>query len=290
MLMTDRGRAGVGRVADRVDEGLVGVGAEVHDLRCPGCHRPGHLDVQQHLTVGAGGVRAGVLDPPSTLAAVTEGTDRPRPEKYVCRSLVAEPAAELQDRDRLPGAVGARRELVGLGDLGRGVGGLLGGGRGRPDLRPDLRPVVQAEDRDHDAVERGGHLQRALPVPVLDLTGHPGLGTAGLAQVRAEHLGQGRRAARDLDPARGFVGGGDLQTETAERLAHQLDVGRFGAVGVGQLALGDGLRREHQLVRQLRAPPEHHGHLDPLLLVHRPEVLDAGNCRAFAARERHERP
>jgi len=40
-------------------------------------------------------------------------------------------------------------------------------------VRPGLRPVVQAEDRDHDAVERGGHLQRALAVPVLDLTGHP---------------------------------------------------------------------------------------------------------------------
>ena len=34
---------------------------------------------------------AGALDPPSTLTAVTVGTDRPRPEKYVCRSLGANP-------------------------------------------------------------------------------------------------------------------------------------------------------------------------------------------------------
>ena len=108
---------------------------------------------------------------PSTPTAVTDGGGDAQAGEVAVQVAGAEPAAKLDDRDGLPGAVGAGREVVQAGDLGRRVGDRRGRGGSAavgPELRRGLRAVVQAEHGDHDAVQLGRHLQAAAAVPVRD--------------------------------------------------------------------------------------------------------------------------
>ena len=69
-------------VDDRVEETAVGVRREVDDLAAPGAERPGDLDVQQHLAVGAAaGPARRVRSRRPTPTAVTVGPVMPSPEK-----------------------------------------------------------------------------------------------------------------------------------------------------------------------------------------------------------------
>ena len=118
------------------------------------------------------------------------------------------------------------------------------GGRGGaavsrgPEVRPGLRPGVQAEHREHHAVQRGRHEQRALPVAVGDRPVAFGAGLLTCRSVGAERAGQLPERARHLDPQAGRVHRGDLEPQAGERPPDQVHVGRIGPVLLGELVTG----------------------------------------------------
>ena len=273
----------------------------------------------------------GWLTAPSTLAAVTEGTGEAQPGEVGIEVAAAESAAELDDRDGLPGAVGARRELVqrarpaagcrrwgprpepghpapvrwvpvraGCRTGGRGCGGrwcARAGPGGRcvadrcvAELRPGLRPVIQAQHREHDAVQFGGNLQPAFPVPVLDRAlPRDRIRRAHQAQRGAEGGGHARERARDLDPAGARVGADDRQAVGGQHGRDEAQVGGVGAVLLGQLLPGEDGWPLDQILGQRRPAPGHQRHLDLLGIIHRAEFLrlaavNRARCRAKARR------
>ena len=112
---------GVDGLADRVEEARVGVRREVHRDRGAGGERAGNLDVEQHLAVGALRIAAGLVGG----AVDADRGDRRAGDAEAGEVRVElglrEAAAEFDDRDRLSGAVGARREGVRITELQRGV-------------------------------------------------------------------------------------------------------------------------------------------------------------------------
>ena len=286
----DGRRRGLHRGGHRVDEALVGVGREVDHLGGSRGHRAGHLDVELHLAVRAVGVLAGHV------AGAVDALGRHRRDgeaeagKVGVQVAGGEAAAQLDDPDRLPGAVGAGRELVDLGHLGRGVGGR--GGRFlvmAPVVVPGLRPVVQAEHAHHDAVELGRYLQRAHAVPVRRPVPVTESRAGDQGQLGAEHGGQRGHRARHGDPAGAGVPAGHLQPEPGQGVGHQVQVGRIGAVPPPQCLPGDPDRRARGVERQFRAPPGHHGDLDALGPVDGPGRLGVRHRTALAAGQRHKR-
>ena len=162
-------------------------------------------------------------------------------------------------------------------ELRRGEAALDRGGPDHPAAA--LRPVVQPEHGDHGVGQPGRHGQRAgaLPdqLPVRD---------AGLLQLGREQLGQRADRAGDPHPPGRRVDPDDLGSGRLDRGPDQLDVGRVGAVPVGQLVAA------HPLAgRQRGAPPQHDRDLDPLARVDRTDDLGAGDRRPDAARDPHAR-
>ncbi len=105
------GRSGVHCGGDGVEEAAVGVGGEVDDDRRLGGQGAGDLDVEQHLTVGALRVLAGDVG----RAVDADGADRRGSDAQAGEVGVevglGVAATQLDDGQRLPGAVGTDRKL-----------------------------------------------------------------------------------------------------------------------------------------------------------------------------------
>ena len=146
------------------------------------------------------------------------------------------------------GAAGAGPPGAGAPEPGRRGGwtgrrGPGGGRRRAAELRAGLRPVVQAEHGEHDAGQFGGDLQRAFTVAVLDrVLPDARVRRAYQAQRGPEGRGQGRDRAPHHDPARARVGAGDLKAVPGQHGRDELQVGRVGAVLLGELLRGQGGR------------------------------------------------
>ena len=86
-------------------------------MSAPGRQRPGHLDVEQHLAVGTVRVAARHVLRAVDADGRDRGTGDAQPGEVGVEVGLGEAAAELDDRDRLPGAVGAVGEPVDLAEL-----------------------------------------------------------------------------------------------------------------------------------------------------------------------------
>ena len=198
----------VDRLADRVEEAAVRVGREIDDDPCPGRHRAGDLDIEHHLAVGAVGGRR-------LVPAAVDRHDRDRRLRAAQAAEVGldvgrpEPAAELDQGDRLAAAIGIGHEVVQVGDLAGGEAaldlgrrperpGAVGVGRRRlvePEVGPGLGPVVEPEDADDDRAQTGGHGDLAGPAAIR-------LPVELVAPKRhAERGSQAGGSAGDHDPA-----------------------------------------------------------------------------------------
>ena len=201
-----------------------------------------------------------------------------------------EPAAQLDDRDRLPGAGGAGREVVDVRHLARRVRGTPAAAAARrPEVRPGLRPGVQAEHRGDDAAQRGGQVERPLAVTVGNLPLARRVRAGDLAQRRAERAGQVAQGARHLDPPGDRVDGRDLQAAAAQLPPDQVHVGRIGAVPPGQLVAAQHGRPHDDLLRELGAPPQHQRDLGAPRGVQRPGFRGIRQRRSLAAGQPHQR-
>ena len=100
--MTIGRRARVRRVGDRVDEALVAVvGRKVHHLRRAGRGGADDVDVQRHLDVGPGGIRAGGIRRPVHAHRGDRGHREAQAAEVGVQVAGREAAAKLDDRDRL---------------------------------------------------------------------------------------------------------------------------------------------------------------------------------------------
>ncbi len=264
------------RVRDRVDEPLVGVGREVDVLARLGRDRPGHLNVEFNLAVGrlAGGVGAAV-------DAHGGHRRRRKPESAEVGGQVGRrvAAAELDDRDRLPGPVGAGRGLVEAGHLqrrqrlrGAGSGGMrrrcpFRRGRQPAKVGPRLRAVVQAEDGGDDPRQLGRHRQGTGPVPV----GHR---PAAVRLRRGDRLQRGTERGRQVryGPAHLQAAGRELnlghgQPVPAEHVGDETGVRGIGAVALPEFLRRDRFRTGDQLLGDLGDPAQQHRDRDDLMLV-----------------------
>src|SRR4051812_39124546 len=115
---------------------------------------------------------------------------------------LSEATAQLDDGDRLPGAVSGRRELVEGRELrdrerprgsGRGTEARRAGARTDPEVRSSLTAVVQAEHGLDRRGEPARDVHRARPAP--DDAG----GCEEEPQLDAEGRGHRRHGARELD-------------------------------------------------------------------------------------------
>jgi hypothetical protein len=79
------------------------------------------------------------------------------------------------------------------------------------------------------------------------------------------------------------VDGGDLQAAAAQLPADQVHVGGVGTVLAGQLIVAQHGGPGHDLLRDLGAPPQHHGDLGPLLRIQRRGLDHVRQRRALAA-------
>ena len=146
-------------VAIGVHEALVGVRAEVDEQLGFRRERAEHLDVQQHLAVGAVGAWPATFCAPSTPTAVTFGVGdvaarrstrpgRPGRNHRRVRSIAATLAGAV-------GVGGKSYTVASAGHVetsGRAAWPCVGRAAG-------LRPRVQPEHGHDDAVQRGGHVQ-----------------------------------------------------------------------------------------------------------------------------------
>ena len=284
----DRGRGGLRGLGDRVDEAAVAVRREVDHLRRPRCGRADDVDVERDLHVGSVRIRTRRVGP-AVHAGRGDGRDvNAEPAEVGVEVAVGVAAAELDDRDGLARAGGPGRELVDAGHLVRRVGVALGSrisaavSRG-PEVRPGLGPGVQAQHREHHAVQRGRHEQRALPVAVGDRPLAFRCRTANLPQLSAEHAGQLPERARHLDPPAGREHRGDLQAQAGERPPDQVHVGRVGPVPLGQLVAGEDGGPLDDIGGNLGPPAQHQRQLGPLGGVQLAGRRDARKRRALAA-------
>ena len=214
---------GVEHLVERVEEPDLGVVREVHDdlgVRCEGAHQ---LDVHRHLVggpAGVGGLGRRHLAPGHGRHPLHEGghigdglgsvggtpdldhghgRHRTGGEEGH-QVLRAEAATQLDDGDPLagPGLVG---ELVALDEVGRRHRRARAPGRCHLDREgPDDGPVVEAEDPDHDTVQRRGRPE-GTSTPRLRATRCRLVGPA-VAECPPQVL----RGSLDDDP--GVVGGG----------------------------------------------------------------------------------
>lgn len=250
--------------------------------------RARRLDVEKHLAV-----RAGRIPPRLVGGAVhADRRDRRRREREAgeVRGQVGrvEAAAELDDRQSLPGSVGSRREAVHRAELRRRVGHLRPS-RSQPQPNVGLRPVVHPEHREHHPVEVRRHLELALTLAVGHrLTGHR-VGADDLGQRRAE--GRRERLGRtgDGDPARGRIAAEHLYAVPLQGRPDPFDVARVGAVAGRELRRGQRLPALDDLIGQLRAPPQQQRQLNLLLGLDRADRPGARNRAAITAGQRPER-
>jgi hypothetical protein len=266
---------------------LIRVTCEVHDDLGPRRDSAHDLDVEHDLAVG-------VLVGAGRIGAAVDADRRDRRRGQAEAPEIgaeigfAEAAPELDDRDGLSGAVDARGEVVGLGDLHGRVGGRLRRLSVETEMRVRLRPLVDPEHAGDDPGERGGYRERSLPSAV-------GAGLRmgiGPEAPRPERTGDGiHGSAQDDAPAR-EVHVPHIEAVLAGERAHRLDVGLLGAVGTGQLlareraSLGRGARRLgiHPVERRGRAQVRRHLDLGAGVGVADARVL--GNLLALAARNR----
>ena len=247
----------------RFENALAGVVRDVVDQLRPRGQRAGHLQVQRHLQIEL------ARRPDHRVRVRTVHTDvadprQRQPEPGEVRLKIRPPVATAQrdDRQDLPGAVGAGREPVQPAELDGRVDDLRLAVQ-RPELRPGAGLRVQPQHRQHRAVQLGRHLQ----LPVVPPVPHGRLAERVVALEKrdggAENLGQrAQRAGHHNQPGR-QVGTRHPQPQPPENPLYQRQIGRIGAVPLAQLSPGDHTRPLDQTGRQLRLPPEQQAEFGP---------------------------
>ena len=244
----------VGRVVDGlrdgVDEPLIGVGREVDDDLGARGDRAGHLDVEHHLAVGV------LVGARAVGAAVDRDRgDRRRGDRQPLEVRgevgLGEAAAELDDPDRLPGAVDAAREAVGLGDLHRRVGRRRRRLGDEADVGSCLGSVVDPEHADDDVLEVGGDRQRARAGPV---PRGARLGRVHPLEAHPERVGDRLHRAVEPDRSARLVDLLDDETVGLGERGDGVDGVGVGAVRLGPLVAGDPPARLRRAPRLLVDP------------------------------------
>ncbi len=258
----DRGgrRAGVGGHRDGIDEPGVGVGREVDDDVCARRQRPGDLDVEEHLAVGAVRVLARHVRRP---VDSDRGHGRWRGDAQAAEVGVEvalrEAAAQFDDRDGRARAVGVRREGVDGPELDRRVAGADGMGQRDTVEGARLRPVVDPEHGCDDAAERGRHAESTGAVPVFDRVAVR-VRAGGQTEVGAEHAAEHCGRSRNAHVTVGRAAVENRDAEPFEGRRHEREVGRISAVPRGELVGRDRVRQH--LVRHFGAAAQDERRLD----------------------------
>ena len=176
------------------------------------------------------------------------------------------------------GAVGAGRHRVYLGELRRGEAALDRGGSDHPACGPAAGRPARARRPRRRPARPARTARRCAAGPAA----RPGRGPAAARSRTARPACRpcpATRIRRDAGSTAVDLGPGRL-----DRGPDELDVGRVGAVPVGQLVAA------HPLAgRQRGAPPQHDRDLGPLTRVDRADDLGAGDRRPDAARDPHAR-
>ena len=245
--------------ADRIEKAGVGVRREVHDNVGLRGDRARDLDVEQDLAVSA----LRVL--PSSVAGAVHADRRhgrlgdAEPGEVRVQIALAEPAAEFDDRQALPGAVGARRHPVDLRQVEWRVARTRCGCRGHSELGTGLRPVVQSQNRGHDPSQLSRDAEVAGAVPDVDAAPVQ-IGDPRLLQGGAEQRLQGAGGSGNAHSPRRGIALDHLGTRLGDGAADEVDVGRVGAELRGEIRAVDAAG--HRLSRQFSSPPQHQGDLD----------------------------
>ena len=237
-------------------------------MSAAGASAAGDLDVEHAPRRPApAGSPSGALVAPSTPTACTCGSGtRCSRSRLAGRSRVS--AAELDDRQRRAGAVGAGRHRVHVGELGRGEAALDRGGPDRTLVRPcgrSSRPSTATTASASPAGTDSAPVRWRTRCP----SGIRACCSSAANSSASVPTGPATRIRRDAGSTR----------TTSAPAASTADRTSSTSAGSAPYRLGQLVAAQPLAGRQWGAPPQHDRDLDPLARVDRSDDLGARDRR-----------